>query len=84
MVGYEPVLGGDVIYGPMGEVPQGEDLFTGIDGGPLASRDVPPGGTPKLALPKPKPVPGEDEDDDGKTKKNFEVLADFADLLAEG
>lgn len=29
--GYEPVLGGDTIYGPMGEVPVAEDLFTSID-----------------------------------------------------
>jgi hypothetical protein len=31
IVGYEPVLGGDKIYGPMGEIPVAEDLFTGID-----------------------------------------------------
>lgn len=31
MVGFEPALGGDTIYGPMGEVPVGEDFFTGID-----------------------------------------------------
>jgi hypothetical protein len=30
-IGYEPVLGGDTIYGPMGEVPQGEDFFTATD-----------------------------------------------------
>jgi HK97 family phage portal protein len=27
-IGYEPVLGGDSIYGPMGEVPVAEDFFT--------------------------------------------------------
>ncbi len=27
--GYEPVLGGDTIYGPMGDVPQAQDYFTG-------------------------------------------------------
>lgn len=31
MVGFEPALGGDTIYGPMGEVPVGEDFFTGVD-----------------------------------------------------
>lgn len=31
IVGFEPALGGDTIYGPMGEVPVGEDLFTGRD-----------------------------------------------------
>lgn len=31
MVGFEPCLGGDTIYGPMGEIPVGEDFFTGID-----------------------------------------------------
>lgn len=31
LAGYEPVLGGDIIYGPMGMVPQGEDLFTAVD-----------------------------------------------------
>lgn len=31
IAGYEPVLGGDIIYGSAGMVPQGEDLFTGID-----------------------------------------------------
>lgn len=30
-LGYEPCLGGDTIYGPMGEIPVGEDYFTGID-----------------------------------------------------
>lgn len=91
MVGFEPVLGGDVIYGPMGEVPQGEDLFTGIDGGRLVSRDVPPGGTPRLAIPKPRSRPEEDMEEDEKRAlaierrrvKNHAVLADFADLLAE-
>jgi HK97 family phage portal protein len=34
IVGYEPCLGGDTIYGPMAEVPVGEDLFNGIDGTP--------------------------------------------------
>lgn len=29
--GFEPVLGGDTIYGPMGEVPIGEDMFTAVD-----------------------------------------------------
>ena len=29
IVGYEPALGGDTIYGPMGEVPVAEDFFTG-------------------------------------------------------
>lgn len=28
IVGYEPVLGGDTIYGAMGDVPQAEDYFT--------------------------------------------------------
>lgn len=31
IVGYEPVLGGDLIMGPMGMVEQGQDLFTGIE-----------------------------------------------------
>lgn len=86
MVGYEPVLGGDIIYGPMGEVPQGEDLFTGIDGGQLTSRDVPPGGTPKLAIRKPKPDAEDVEPDDNagaaaRGAKACAILADFADVL---
>lgn len=86
MVGYEPVLGGDIIYGPMGEVPQGEDLFTGIDGGRLTARDVPPGGTPKLAIPKPREKP-EDEaairDNEARRQKSRTILAEFADLLED-
>lgn len=31
IIGYEPVLGGDTIYGPMGEIPVADDMFTGID-----------------------------------------------------
>jgi HK97 family phage portal protein len=31
MIGYEPVLGGDTIYGPMAEVPVADDLFNGLD-----------------------------------------------------
>lgn len=31
IVGYEPVLGGDTIYGPMGEIPVADDLFNGLD-----------------------------------------------------
>jgi len=44
IAGYEPVLGGDIIYGSAGLVPQGEDLFTGIDnshgGGPGSAPPV--------------------------------------------
>jgi len=91
MVGFEPVLGGDVIYGPMGQVPQGEDLFTGIDGGQLVDRNAEPGGTPKLALPKPKPTdaPADDEQEPSRKKsldrKSWDtsrvVLNGLADLL---
>lgn len=91
MVGFEPVLGGDVIYGPMGQVPQGEDLFTGIDGGQLVDRNAEPGGTPKLALPKPKPTdaPADDEQETSRKKsldrKSWDtsrvVLNGLADLL---
>lgn len=35
IAGYEPVLGGDTIYGPLGEQPVGEDLFNGIDDNPM-------------------------------------------------
>lgn len=31
IIGYEPVLGGDKIFGPMGEIPVAEDFFTGLD-----------------------------------------------------
>ena len=85
MVGYEPVLGGDIIYGPMGEVPQGEDLFTGIDGGPLVARDVPPGGTPRLAIPKPQEEDDENDiaDRGGSSDrdKSRKFLADLVDML---
>lgn len=32
IAGYEPVLGGDTIYGPLGEQPVAEDFFTGREG----------------------------------------------------
>ncbi len=76
MVGFEPVLGGDLIYGSMGQVPQGEDLFTGIDGGKLTS-EATPGGTPKLAI----PAPRDRAADDKENEKSLGVLNGFADLL---
>ena len=57
IAGYEPVLGGDIIYGSAGLVPQGEDLFTGIDG----SHADGPGSAAPVVLHPPK-----DEPDDGK------------------
>lgn len=62
IAGYEPVLGGDVIYGSAGLVPQGEDLFTGIDGAEPGSQlpvvvNSSPGG------------PAEEDDDDKPAKK---------------
>lgn len=48
LIGYEPALGGDTIYGPMGEVPVGEDFFTGHDADALTAdnyhtaRDISP------------------------------------------
>lgn len=41
IVGMEPVLGGDTIYGPMGEVPRAEDYFTnhGINEPPAPEED---------------------------------------------
>jgi HK97 family phage portal protein len=48
IVGYEPVLGGDIIYGSAGMVPQGEDLFTGID-----NSHPEPGGKPLVLHPQP-------------------------------
>lgn len=70
LAGYEPALGGDVIYGPMGMVPQGEDLFTAVDQalGGEADDDKP------AERPKPRVVhmqkPGDqggDEDDESRS-----------------
>lgn len=75
IVGYEPVLGGDTIYGPMGEVPRGEDLFTGIDGQQRDSEQ----GTPLLALRNPK---DDESRAEGERLKSRAYLADVIDLLA--
>lgn len=69
--GYEPVLGGDTIYGPMGDVPQAQDYFTGHEGEDLtaeafhASRNEKlPEGTPLERMP-----PPSDEEDKKPDKK---------------
>lgn len=43
LVGYEPVLGGDALLAPAGEIPVGEDYFTetGAGGKPLSDPDEP-------------------------------------------
>lgn len=85
IAGYEPVLGGDIIYGPMGMVPQGEDLFTGID-----DADAEPGERKPVVVHPQKPGTEEAEDDDKPAKKpkparnsedddkSFRVLENFA------
>lgn len=60
IAGYEPVLGGDIIYGSAGLVPQGEDLFTGIEG----SHTGGPGSAPPVVFHPPK-----EEPEDGKPPK---------------
>lgn len=57
IAGYEPVLGGDIIYGSAGLVPQGEDLFTGIDG----SHADGPGSAKPVVFHPPKDEPDDDE-----------------------
>ena len=41
LVGYEPVLGGDALLAPAGEVPIGEDYFTSADADGLPLRNPP-------------------------------------------
>lgn len=93
--GYEPVLGGDTIYGPMGEVPIGEDMFTGIDEA-LGKDEMERRRSARVAQAKPKPDEDEDADEkpvssgkkprkkpksDDAAQKSFGVLIDFADAL---
>ncbi len=80
IAGYEPVLGGDIIYGPMGMVPQGEDLFTGIDDAdgepgerkPVVVHPQNPATEEPDNKPAKKPKPKQDDE------KSFRVLEDFA------
>lgn len=73
MVGFEPALGGDTIYGPMGEVPVGEDFFTGVEPGEGltadAYHDQRPGSLPPERQPVAKPA------DEGKPEKKPKAKA---------
>jgi hypothetical protein len=67
IAGYEPVLGGDIIYGSAGLVPQGEDLFTGIEG----SHEGGPGSAAPVVFHPPK-----DDPDAGKKPKKPDKKSD--------
>ena len=67
LAGYEPVLGGDIIYGPMGMVPQGEDLFTAVDqalGGEADEGARPKPRVVHMQKPGADPADADSEDDD--------------------
>ena len=86
IVGMEPVLGGDTIYGSIGDVAQAEDYFTnhGVndhsanDNSLEAYREARPDAQP--ALPKPKPEPTAADKD---AKKALDALSRFAEMLTE-
>lgn len=81
MVGYEPVLGGDEILDAMGQIPVGEDMFTGID---EALGRSPGDAKPKPKRPEEKPArtPAGSARDDARSEKAFLTLKSFADNIS--
>lgn len=87
IVGYEPVLGGDVILGPMGLVPQGEDLFTGIDDDAATesertTRKPKPSKSPETSREEARAEREEREESEKRVTKSFKDLKSAMEYLA--
>lgn len=87
-IGYEPVLGGDKIYGPMGEIPVAEDFFTGLeDEGAAADFEARRNEAIQLQRGKPdpeeKPKPKPKPKDDKKSLEAFATLSRFLDSVKD-